>query len=201
PSLGPPVPADERVTFSEKVRALRHLFMPALLVFAVLGCIIGGITSPSEASAIGAAGSLLIVLVRRQLTWELLRYVLYSTTLLISMLIWIAIAAVFFSRVYTGLGAGMIINEFIEDFMLSPSLVIVMMLVSFFVLGMFLDDFAITFITVPIYVPILQSLCFYTILFAVFFFLSIHTYYIYPPFVFKLFYMRLVASMTMLVTD
>src|SRR5690625_4064689 len=92
PSLGPPVPVDERVSMAAKVRALRHLFMPALLVFAVLGCIIGGITSPSEASAIGAAGALLIVLLRRQLTWELLRYVLYSTTRLTSMLIWIAIA-------------------------------------------------------------------------------------------------------------
>src|SRR5699024_10155560 len=99
-------------------------------------------------------------------TWELLRYVLFSTTRLTSMLIWIAIAAVFFSKVYTGLGAGMIINEFIEDYMLSPSLVIVMMLVSFFVLGMFLDDFAITFITVPIYVPIVQSLGFDTLWFG-----------------------------------
>src|SRR5699024_1448180 len=87
PSLGPPVPPDDRHTNAEKIRAMRHLLMPALLVFAVLGCIIGGITSPSEASAIGAAGALLIVVLRGQLTWELLRYVLFSTTRLTSMLI------------------------------------------------------------------------------------------------------------------
>ncbi|HLR13472.1 MAG TPA: TRAP transporter large permease subunit [Burkholderiaceae bacterium] len=201
PSLGPPVPPGERHTNAEKIRAMRHLLMPALLVFAVLGCIIGGITSPSEASAIGAAGALLIVVLRGQLTWELLRYVLFSTTRLTSMLIWIAIAAVFFSKVYTGLGAGMIINEFIEDYMLSPSLVIVMMLVSFFVLGMFLDDFAITFITVPIYVPIVQSLGFDTIWFAVLFILSMQTAYLTPPFGYNLFYMRSVAPREVSVTD
>src|SRR5699024_8313698 len=112
----------------------------------------------------------------------------------------LAIAAVFFSRVYTGLGAGMIINEFIEDFMLSPSLVIVMMLVSFFVLGMFLDDFAITFITVPIYVPIVQSLGFDTIWFAVLFILSMQTAYLTPPFGYNLFYMRSVAPREVSVT-
>lgn len=201
PSLGPAVPITERYTALEKVKALRYLIMPAALVVTVLGCIIGGITSPSEASAIGAAGSLLLVAIRGRLTWRLLRYVMFTTTRLTGMLIWIAIAAVFFSKVYTGLGAGMIVNELIEDYMLSPYAVIIMMLVSFFVLGMFLDDFAITFITVPIYVPIVQSLGFDTIWFAILFILSMQSAYLTPPFGYNLFYMRSVAPKEILITD
>lgn len=201
PSLGPPIPAGERYTIMEKIKALRYLVMPALLVFAVLGCIIGGVTSPSEASAIGAAGALLIVALRGRLTWDLLRYVMYTTTRLTGMLVWIAIAAVFFSKVYTGLGAGMIVSELIEDYMLSPYAVIIMMLVSFFILGMFLDDFAITFITVPIYVPIVQNLGFDTIWFAILFILSMQSAYLTPPFGYNLFYMRSVAPKEILITD
>lgn len=201
PALGPPIPVSERHSVGEKIRALRHLLMPFVLVFSVLGCIIGGVTSPSEASAIGAAGSLVLVAIRGRLSWDLLRYVLFTTGRLTGMLIWIAIAAVFFSKVYTGLGAGMIVEELIEDYMPSGSLVIVMMLVSFFILGMFLDDFAITFITVPIYVPIVQSLGYDTIWFATLFIVSMQSAYLTPPFGYNLFYMRSVAPKEISITD
>lgn len=201
PSLGPPVPESERHSLAEKISALRHLLMPFLLVFTVLGCIIGGVTSPSEASAIGAAGALLIVAIRRRLNWELMRYVLFTTARLTGMLIWIAIAAVFFSKIYTGLGAGMIVEELIEDYMPSGSAVIIMMLASFFILGMFLDDFAITFITVPIYVPIVQSLGFDTVWFATMFVVSMQSAYLTPPFGYNLFYMRSVAPKEVTIGD
>lgn len=201
PSMGPAVPVTERFTLTEKLKALRHLFMPFLLVFTVLGCIIGGVTSPSEASAVGAAGSLLIVALRGRLNWELLRYVLFTTGRLTGMLIWIAIAAVFFAKVYTGLGAGMIIDELLEDFNLSGSSVIIMMLVCFFILGMFLDDFAITFITIPIFVPIVQSMGYDTTWFAILFVVSMQSAYLTPPFGYNLFYMRSVAPKEITIGD
>ena len=128
--------------------SLRHLLAPGVLIATVLGCIIGGVTSPSEASAIGAAGSLLIAAVHGRVNWDMLRYVMLTTTKLMGMLMWITIAAVFFSKIYVGLGAGMIVGELIEDFALSPILVIVAMLVTYFVLGMFIDFFEIAFIVV-----------------------------------------------------
>ena len=201
PKLGPPVADDERHSLAEKLLVLRHLIAPGLLVAAVLGCIIWGITTPSEASAIGAGGSLLIVALRRRLDWDLLRYVLYTTMRLTGMLIWIAIAAVFFARVYTGLGAGMVVTDLIDDFELSANAVIVMMLVSFFILGMFLDDFAITFITVPIYVPIVKTFGFDSVWFAILFVLSMQTAYLTPPFGYNLFYMRSVAPKEVTIND
>lgn len=199
PSLGPP--AEEQFTAAEKFKSLRFLIAPGLLIFTVLGCIIGGITSPSEASAIGAFGSLVIAAVQRRLTWDTLRYVMLSTTKLMGMLMWITIAAVFFSKIYVGVGAGAVVGELIEDYDLSPNLVIIAMLVAYFVLGMFLDDFAIVFITVPLFVPIVRDLGFDTTWFAVLFILSMQSAYLTPPFGYNLFYMRSVAPKDVTIVD
>ncbi len=199
PTLGPP--AEEQFTTTEKLKSLRFLIAPGLLIFTVLGCIIGGITSPSEASAIGAFGALLIAAVQRRLSWDTLRYVMLSTTKLMGMLMWITIAAVFFSKIYVGVGAGMVVGELIEDYDLSPNLVIIAMLVAYFVLGMFLDDFAIVFITVPLFVPIVRELGFDTTWFAVLFILSMQSAYLTPPFGYNLFYMRSVAPKDVTIVD
>ena len=199
PTLGPP--AEEQFTTMEKFKSLRFLIAPGLLIFTVLGCIIGGITSPSEASAIGAFGALLIAGVQGRLSWDMLRYVMLSTTKLMGMLMWITIAAVFFSKIYVGVGAGMVVGELIEDYSLSPNLVIISMLVAYFVLGMFLDDFAIVFITVPLFVPIVRELGFDTTWFAVLFILSMQSAYLTPPFGYNLFYMRSVAPKDVTIID
>ncbi len=199
PTLGPP--AEEQFTAAEKFKSLRFLIAPGLLIFTVLGCIIGGITSPSEASAIGAFGSLVIAGVQRRLSWDMMRYVMLSTTKLMGMLMWITIAAVFFSKIYVGVGAGAVVGELIEDYELSPNLVIIAMLVAYFVLGMFLDDFAIVFITVPLFVPIVRDLGFDTTWFAVLFILSMQSAYLTPPFGYNLFYMRSVAPKEVSIVD
>ncbi|HEY9037856.1 MAG TPA: TRAP transporter large permease subunit [Roseovarius sp.] len=199
PTLGPP--AEDQFTTTEKLKSLRFLIAPGLLIFTVLGCIIGGITSPSEASAIGAFGALLIAAVQRRLSWDTLRYVMLSTTKLMGMLMWITIAAVFFSKIYVGVGAGMVVGELIEDYDLSPNLVILAMLLTYFVLGMFLDDFAIVFITVPLFVPIVRDLGFDTTWFAVLFILSMQSAYLTPPFGYNLFYMRSVAPKDVTIGD
>lgn len=199
PALGPP--AEEQFTTTEKLKSLRFLIAPGLLIFTVLGCIIGGITSPSEASAIGAFGALLIAAVQRRLSWDTLRYVMLSTTKLMGMLMWITIAAVFFSKIYVGVGAGMVVGELIEDYDLSPNVVIITMLVTYFILGMFLDDFAIVFITVPLFVPIVRDLGFDTTWFAVLFILSMQSAYLTPPFGYNLFYMRSVAPKDVTIGD
>ncbi len=201
PALGPAAPVEERFSAREKLASLRHILAPGLLVVTVLGCIIGGVTSPSEASAVGAGGALLIATMRGKLSWKLIRYVMLNTTQITGMLLWIAIAAVFFSRIYMGLGAGMIIGDIIEDFALSPYAVIIFMLISFFVLGMFLDDFAILFITVPLYVPIVRDLGFDTTWFAVLFILSMQSAYLTPPFGYNLFYMKSVAPKSITIVD
>ncbi len=120
--------------------------------------------------------------VQRRISWDMMRYVMLSTTKLMGMLMWITIAAVFFSKIYVGVGAGAVVGELIEDYELSPNLVIIAMLVAYLVLGMFLDGFAIVFITVPLFVPIVRDLGFDTTWFAVLFILSMQSAYLTPPF-------------------
>jgi tripartite ATP-independent transporter DctM subunit len=201
PEKAPPIPLEERVSGFGKIKALKALVLPGLLIGTVLGFIVGGVTSPSEASAIGAAGSLICAAIYRTLNMKMLKEVLMSTTQLMGMLIWITVAAVFFSKVYIGLGAGSLLTELVEDANLSPYWVIIAMLVTYFVLGMFLDDFAIVFITVPLFVPIVQELGFDTVWFAVLFIISMQTAYLTPPFGYNLFYMRSVAPPSITIYD
>jgi tripartite ATP-independent transporter DctM subunit len=201
PEAAPSISKEERVYGIDKIKALKALVLPGLLIGTVLGFIIGGVTSPSEASAVGAAGSLVCAAIYRTLNWSMLKEVLMSTTKLMGMLLWITIAAVFFSKVYIGLGAGSLITELVEDSNLSPYWVIIAMLATYFVLGMFLDDFAIVFITVPLFIPVVQELGFDTVWFAVLFIISMQTAYLTPPFGYNLFYMRSVAPPSITIYD
>jgi|SRR5690625_1021162 len=193
PSLGPTGAEEREYTLAEKIAALRYLIAPGVLVTAVLGCIIGGITSPSEAAAIGAGGALIIAAMRGKVNRDFLSYVIMTTGRFTGMLMWIALAAVLFSKVYSGLGAGQAITDLIARSDFSPMGVIIIMLISYFLMGMFLDDFAISFITLPIYVPIVHGLGFDTVWFAILFVLSMQSAYLTPPFGYNLFYMRSVA--------
>ncbi|MEH6579440.1 MAG: TRAP transporter large permease subunit [Amphritea sp.] len=201
PKLGPPAPAEERPNGIDKLKSLHALILPGLIIGAVLGCIVFGITTPSEASAIGAAGSIAAAAIYRRLNIAMLKDVLFSTTKLMGMLMWITMVAVFFSKIYIGLGAGSIVEELLEDANLSPYWVIIAMLACYFVMGMFLDDFAIVFITVPLFVPIVQALGFDPTWFAVLFILSMQTAYLTPPFGYNLFYMRSVAPPEITIGD
>lgn len=193
PAVAPPIPEEDRVDFKGKLISLKAMILPAILISVVLGCIIFGVTTPSEASAIGAVGSIFLAIFYRTFNMEILKDTLRSTTKIMGMLIWIALAAVFFSKIYIGLGAGELIGELIQDNDLSPYWVIISMLACYFILGMFLDDFAIVFITIPLFVPIVQSLGFDTIWFAILFIVSMQTAFITPPFGYNLFYMHSVA--------
>ncbi|WP_458576153.1 TRAP transporter large permease [Aliamphritea spongicola] len=201
PSLAPPIDESERVDLKGKLTALKALILPGSLIATVLSFIIFGITSPSEASAVGAVGSIICAAIYRNLTREVMKDVLISTTKLMGMLLWITLAAVFFSKVYIGLGAGMVLEEFIEDAELSAYWVIIAMLACYFLLGMFLDDFAIVFITVPLFVPIVDTLGFDTVWFAVLFIISMQSAYLTPPFGYNLFYMRSVAPPSVSIYD
>lgn len=201
PKLGPPIPVEDRTDFNGKIRSLKALILPGSLIATVLSFIVFGITSPSEASAVGAAGSIVCAAIYRTLSVPVMKDVLFNTIKIMGMIIWITLAAVFFSKVYIGLGAGMILEEIIEDNNLSPYMVIIMMLACYFILGMFLDDFAIVFITVPLFVPIVESLDFNTVWFAVLFVVSMQTAYLTPPFGYNLFYMRSVAPPEITIND
>ncbi|RAU18511.1 TRAP transporter permease DctM/Q [Nitrincola tibetensis] len=201
PKIAPPLAVKEQVDWKGKLLSLKALILPGSLITAVLLCIILGLTSPTEASAIGAAGAIICAAVYRTLTWKMLKDVLMDTTKLMGMLIWITLTALFFSKVYIGLGAGFLLQDLIDDYDLAPMMVILAMLACYFVLGMFLDDFAIVFITVPLFVPIVEFLGFDPVWFAILFIVSMQTAYLTPPFGYNLFYMRSVAPPSVTIYD
>ncbi|NIC06247.1 TRAP transporter large permease [Billgrantia bachuensis] len=193
PALGPPIEASERIGFWQKVVALKAMILPGALIAVVLGTMAVGVASPTEASALGACGAMLCALAHGKLNVTMLNSALFSTARIMGMLMWIMIGAVIFSKIYIALGAGQAIVGQIMAAELSPYLVLSVILLSYLVLGMFLDDSAILFITVPLYVPIIKALGFDPIWFATLFVLAMQSAYLTPPFGYNLFYMRSVA--------
>lgn len=193
PWLGPALPEEEQVGWKQRFKSLRSLIMPGVLIFFVLGCIFLGITSPTEAAAVGALGALICAFFRKKLTFEIIQRSAEKTLSLSAFTAFIIIGAVVFSKVYTGLGATAMIKSLIVGLEVSPWAILLLMQLSFFVLGMFLDDIAIMFLCMPIYIPIIKVLGFNPVWFAVLYVVNMQMAFITPPYGVNLFYMKAVA--------
>jgi hypothetical protein len=201
PDLAPALPSEQRGSFKEKILALRYLILPALIIFSVLSCIFTGVTSPTEAAALGAAGALVSAAIRRTLNLENFKKSIMRTLSLSAFNAYIILGAIVFSSVYSGLGASTMIRETITGMDVSPWVIIVLMQLSFFMLGMFLDDIAILFLCMPIYVPIIKALGFDPVWFAVLYVMNMQMAYITPPYGLNLFYMKAVAPKEVTLSD
>ncbi len=201
PSLGPSLAYTERAGWGIKIKSLRAILLPLLLVIAVLGAIFTGIATPTEAAAVGAFGSIICAIIYGRFNREHLKYVSISTLRTTSMLIWIMGGAYAFSSIYTGLGATEVVNKFMRSLQLSPLLIILAMQVSLFFLGMFLDPMAIMMITLPIYLPIVSSMGYSLVWFGVLFTINMEMGFLTPPFGFTLFIMRGIAPKGVTVYD
>ncbi|WP_028579988.1 TRAP transporter large permease [Desulfogranum japonicum] len=201
PNMGPAIPVNERANLKEKFISLKGLILPAILILSVLGCIFFGITSPTEAAAVGATGALICAAVRGTLTWQMVKDSALRTLNISSFTAFIIIGAVVFSTVYTGLGATQMIQATITGLDVSPWIIIICMQLSFFVLGMFLDDLAILFLCMPIYIPIIKALGFDPVWFAVLYVVNMQMAYITPPYGINLFYMKSIAPKDVTMSD
>ena len=201
PTLAPALPVEQRGSFKDKVYALRYLILPGMIIFGVLSCIFFGITSPTEAAALGAAGALISAAIRRNLTMANFKSALMRTLSLSGFNAYIILGAIVFSAVYSGLGASTMIRETITGMNVSPWVVVALMQLSFFLFGMFLDDIAILFLCMPIYVPIIKALGFDPVWFAVLYVMNMQMAYITPPYGLNLFYMKAVAPKEITLSD
>jgi len=193
PQMGPPVPPEERYNWLEKLKSLKAGILPGVLIFIVLGLIILGITSPTEAAGVGGAGALLIAAIHKTLSWKVLKESVFTTGKLMGMIMWIIVPAVAFSKIYHGLGAQQMLINFISVYELAPMTIIILMLISYIFLGMFLAPSAIHFLTIPLYAPIVIGLGFDGIWFGILYIISLEIGYLTPPFGFNLFYMRAIV--------
>ncbi|MEN8719443.1 MAG: TRAP transporter large permease subunit [Oceanococcaceae bacterium] len=166
------------------------LLSPLLLVLMVLGSILGGVATPTEAASLGAVGSLLIAITRRRLTWPLLRDAAHSATNMTAMVFLILIGASLFSLVFNAYGGDHLVQQMLTDLPggLTTALVAVMLLV--FLLGFVLDFIEITFVVVPIVGPALLMLGADPIWLGVLLGLNLQTSFLTPPFGFAMFYLR-----------
>ena len=193
PDLCPALKPEERASWDEKIKALKLVILPILLIAAVLGSIFTGMATPTEAAAVGAFGSIICSLINGKLTWSNLRDSAYGTLKLTAMLMWIMAAAAVFNSIFTGLGASQLISETLVKFELSPWLIIIGMQFTLFLLGMIMDPNGIMMITIPIYVPIITALGFDPVWFGILYIINIEIAYLTPPFGWNIFYLKSIA--------
>ena len=182
PHIAPPIPIDERPSRKEKIRSLRHLILPCTLIFSVMGTIMMGLTTPTESAAIGALGGMIAVAIKKKLSLKLIRSALMDSSKLTAIMMWIFMGALTFGQIYDGLGAKEIIHKVTHALPLGPWGILIMIQLTFFILGMFMDDTAILFITMPIYVPIIDELGFHPVWFGVLYIINMQMAYMTPPF-------------------
>ena len=194
PQAVPAIPEEELSQITNLwLRALKALLPPVLLIGLVLGSILGGFATPTEAASVGAVGAIGLAIMRRTLTFKTLNDVMRSTTQVSSMVFVILIGASIFSLVFRGYGGDDLVRDFLHDLPGGKigAMAIVMLIV--FLLGFFLDFIEITFVVVPIVAPILLTMGMDPVWLGVMLALNLQTSFLTPPFGFALFYLRGVA--------
>ena len=195
PELGPALPKQERqISKSEKFKLLQAGLIPFAIFFSMTGLFLMGIASLVECSAVGALGATLAALLKGKLKWNVIENTLKKTLGVSCMFMWIILAALSFGAVFDGIGAVRAIETlFIERWNLSPWGVLIMMQLSYILMGMFLDDTAMLVIVAPLYVPLIIALGFNPIWYGVLYTITCQIAYMTPPFGYNLFLMRAMA--------
>ena len=190
PHLAPMLPKEDRLPWVEKFKLLRGALWPVTIILATMGAILSGLTTPVEASAVGAGLALIATALKRRLSWAVLKDSTLQTIKLTTIAMWIFMAALTFGKVYSALGAKDLIELITIGLPLPPMGILIIMMLTFFVLGAVLDDTAILFITMPIYVPIIRLLGFDPVWFGVLYLVNMQMAFLTPPFGYCLFLMK-----------
>jgi tripartite ATP-independent transporter DctM subunit len=204
PALGPSLSFEERSSISgrEKIALLRAGIVPIAIVFMVTGLFMLGVTSLVESSAVGAAAAMIAAMAKGRLSRTVLDSSLHKTLSVSCMFMWIILAALCYGAVFDGLGAVHAIEIlFLEKWGLSPWGVLIMMQVSYIIMGMFLDDTAMLVIVAPLYIPLIIALGFNPIWYGVLYTVTCQIAYMTPPFGYNLFLMKAMAPKEVTLVD
>jgi tripartite ATP-independent transporter DctM subunit len=195
PNLMPAIPDEERnINKGELyIRVLKVLFPPLFLILAVLGSILGGLATPTEAASVGAMGAILLAISQRQFNLEILQHVMRDTLRITSMVFLIFIGASLFSLVFRGFGGDDVVREILTDLPGGVITAMFIVMLVMFLLGFILDFIEITFVMVPIVAPILFTMGIDPVWLGIMFAINLQTSFLTPPFGFALFYLRGVA--------
>jgi tripartite ATP-independent transporter DctM subunit len=195
PALAPKLPPEERdVAFAQVVWALMTSFMPlALLIACVLGAILFGLATPSEAAAVGALGSLLLAAAYRSLSLEKLKESVFLTARTSAMVCWLFVGSFIFSAVFAYLGGQALIERFVVGLDLTPTMFLIVSQLIIFLLGWPLEWTEIIVIFVPIFLPLLDHFGIDPLFFGLLIALNIQTSFLSPPVAMAPFYLKGVA--------
>ena len=182
-------------------KVMRNLLPPVVLIVAVLGSILAGAATPTEAAGVGAFGATLLAAIKGQLSIARLREVVQSTTEVTSMVFLILIGAAVFSLVFRGFGGEELVEQFFAGLPGGVVAATVLVMLVIFLLGFILDFIEITFVVVPIVAPVLLAMGLDPIWLGVMIAINLQTSFLTPPFGFALFYLRGVAPATVETSD
>ena len=195
PELAPAIPYDESLgTRSEQIRdALKAIIPPLALVLIVLGSIFSGIATPTESSALGGVGAVILSLIYRQFSWKMLFDSALETVKVTAMVFAILMGATAFSMAFSYTGGDYIVEEVLLNLPGEKWGFIILAMVAILILGFFIDFVEIAFIIVPILAPVAEALGINMVWFAILIAMNLQTSFLTPPFGFSLFYLKGVA--------
>jgi tripartite ATP-independent transporter DctM subunit len=196
PELGPPISREEAGKWSvaqKLTMTLKSLIPPLALILAVMGTILAGIATPTEAAGLGAGGAAILALVNRKLNWVVIRDASYATAKTTAMVMMLFIGGKFFSTVFLFMGGGDVVADLMIGSGLNEWVILAIMMLIVFLMGMFIDWAAILLITVPIFMPIVLEIGFDPLWFSLLMCVNLQTSFVTPPFGYALFYFAGVA--------
>jgi len=195
PELGPPIPLDERThTVGQKVvMTLKSFVPPFSLILIVMGTILAGVATPTEAAALGCIGAMILAFFNKKLNWEVMKSACDSTLKTTSMIMLLFIGGKLFSVVFLSMGGGDVVADLLLGMDVSEYVVLAIMMAVVFIMGMFIDWAAILLVVVPIFTPIALDLDFNPLWFAMLVCVNLQTSFLTPPFGYALFYFKGVA--------
>ncbi|STO58136.1 TRAP transporter large permease [Grimontia hollisae] len=190
----PPIPAEDRKVSKELfLQVLTVLIPPVLLIVLVLGSILTGIATPTEAASVGSVGAIILAASKRMFNITILKNVMRTTTEVTAMVFLILIGASLFALVFRGFGGDDIVRDFLTSLPGGVFGAMLLVMLVLFLLGFFLDFIEITFVVIPIVAPILLTMGVDPVWLGIMIALNLQTSFLTPPFGFSLFYLRGVA--------
>lgn len=193
PKLGPPVPKEERLDFKGLLKVLFPIIPGGILIFLVLGTIVIGVASPTEAAGVGCLGAVIIGVVKKRLTWETTVQAAIQTIKATGMVMWTMFGANIFIALYIMVGGATFVQNMLLGSGLAPWTIIWIMMGTVIFLGCFVDWVGILMLTIPLFGPIIRKLGFDPIWFGVLMAVNLQMSFMTPPFGMSLFYLKSVA--------
>ncbi len=196
PQLGPPISKEEasKWTVAKKIiLTLKSLIPPMALILAVMGTILAGIATPTEAAALGAFGAMILAIANKKFNWQVLKESAHATMSTTAMVMMLFIGGKLFSTVFLSMGGGDVVADVLVGSGMNRWIVLLIMMSIVFLMGMFIDWAAILLVTVPIFLPIAVELDFNPLWFSILLCVNLQTSFLTPPFGYALFYFKGVA--------